>query len=627
MIAFGVAVTEPTIYDRFAGPGIRRAAEPDSLVFADQATGSLFRNYNRVLEQARVHDGLEALVLVHQDVEIVESDFCARVRASLSDPDVAIVGCVGAVGVRQPAWWKGTVAWAAFSHHYEEFGGGEFDSLSWRPEAGPSHLAPGEVDAIDGLAMVLSPWAVRELCFDESLGQFHGYDFDICMQARTAGKKVVTADFRVIHHHSLEQISDPEEWIAAYIRLGEKWADHLPEPSGDPNQRALRAEAEAACAEARGITQWLRARAMRAQLARTRQELNGSRDQLKATRQALTLARQQLEGVRSRQNSQVRGAYETEAAARAGRTSRRLAQVPRVRLAGAGAWLARMRPASRSRATRGRRQARSDAARRAGGDPHQAPGWVAPMQASAGAQPKAPHPGKAPAIDYAVEELGIESFASLEFDGIFGEWAFYTIDKPTIQHGALVDARARRARAHLLSAIELAAERPGMRVLDRAFSDPRTVSEIGEVDAILLFDVLHHMVDPAWDQVLDLYAPVTSSFVIANPQWERGETTVRLVDLGREQFLEAVPPTDTHAELFDRLDDWHKGQQRLYRDATHVWQRGITDADLKAKLGELGFSVKHEREVGRPSQAKGFVNKAFVFSRSDRPAAGGGTQS
>src|SRR5829696_2678373 len=238
--------------------------------------------------------------------------------------------------------------------------------------------------------------------------------------------------------------------------------------------------------------------------------------------------------------------YETEAAARAGRTSRRLAQVPRVRLAGAGAWLARMRPASRSRATRGRRQARSDAARRAGGDPHQAPGWVAPMQASAGAQPKAPHPGKAPAIDYAVEELGIESFASLEFDGIFGEWAFYTIDKPTIQHGALVDARARRARAHLLSAIELAAERPGMRVLDRAFSDPRTVSEIGEVDAILLFDVLHHMVDPAWDQVLDLYAPVTSSFVIANPQCERGETTVRLIDLGREQYLEAVPPTESH---------------------------------------------------------------------------------
>jgi GT2 family glycosyltransferase len=308
MIAFGVAVTEPAVYDRFAAPGIRRAAEPDSRVFADQATDSLFRNYNRILEQARAQDDLEALVLVHQDVEIVEADLAARVRAALSDLDVAIVGCVGAVGVRQPTWWKGTVSWAAFSHHYEEFGGGEFDSLSWRPEAGPSHLAPGEVDAIDGLAMVLSPWAVRELRFDESLGQFHGYDFDICMQARTAGKKVVTADFRVIHHHSLELISDPEEWIGAYIRLAEKWADHLPEPSGDPKQRALRAEAEAACAEAMGRTKWLRARAMRGQLDRTRQELKSTRDELKATRQALKLARQELERMKVRQKSSVRSA-------------------------------------------------------------------------------------------------------------------------------------------------------------------------------------------------------------------------------------------------------------------------------------------------------------------------------
>ena len=30
----------------------------------------------------------------------------------------------------------------------------------------------------------MSPWAVRNTRFDESLGQFHGYDFDICMQVR-----------------------------------------------------------------------------------------------------------------------------------------------------------------------------------------------------------------------------------------------------------------------------------------------------------------------------------------------------------------------------------------------------------------------------------------------------------
>ena len=82
--------------------------------------------------------------------------------------------------------------------------------------------------------MVLSPWAVRELRFDESLGKLHGYDFDICMQARAAGKKVATATFRAIHHHSLELIQDPETWIQTYIRLAEKWEDQLPDTGAEP---------------------------------------------------------------------------------------------------------------------------------------------------------------------------------------------------------------------------------------------------------------------------------------------------------------------------------------------------------------------------------------------------------
>ena len=108
-----------------------------------------------------------------------------------------------------------------------------------------------EVDSIDGLIMVLSPWAVRELRFDESLGKLHGYDFDICMQARAAGKKVATAPFRVIHR-SPAPISDPEVWIQTYVRLAEKWRDELPDTGAEPEQRALRAEAEAACESAHG---------------------------------------------------------------------------------------------------------------------------------------------------------------------------------------------------------------------------------------------------------------------------------------------------------------------------------------------------------------------------------------
>jgi GT2 family glycosyltransferase len=298
VIVFGTAIMNPETHDRCAAPGIRRAAEADSVILAHQTAGSLFRNYNLLLDKAAAYDDLEALVLVHQDAELADPDFAAKVRATFSDPDVAIVGCVGAVGVRSIAWWQGAVTWASFSHRYEEFGGGEFESLTWEPEKTPSYAAPGEVDVVDGVVMVLSPWAVRNLRFDESLGQLHGYDFDICMQARAAGKKVVTADFRAIHHHSLELISNPEAWIAAFIRLAEKWDGFRPDTGADPERRALRAEAEAAWAENMGRSHWLRSRALRRQLARRNQEFATARERLKDTRQELTETRQQLKAMR-----------------------------------------------------------------------------------------------------------------------------------------------------------------------------------------------------------------------------------------------------------------------------------------------------------------------------------------
>jgi Glycosyltransferase like family len=252
MIVFGSAITDSDAYEQYAKSGIRLASESDSVVLAYPSAGSLFRNYNLLLDKAAEFDDLEALALIHQDTELVDSDFCDKVREALSDPDVAIVGCAGAIGVRGIAWWEGAVTWASFTHRYQELGGGDIAGLGWSADETPSHAETGEVDSIDGFVMVVSPWAVRELRFDESLGRLHGYDFDFCMQARVAGRKVVTADFRAIHHHSLDLINNRDAWVEAHIRLMEKWDGNLPNAqaaSDDWRQRALRAEAEAAAAK------------------------------------------------------------------------------------------------------------------------------------------------------------------------------------------------------------------------------------------------------------------------------------------------------------------------------------------------------------------------------------------
>ncbi len=279
MIAFGSPITAPEIYERYAKPGIDAVTERDSKVFAYRASSSIFRSYNLVLDKAAECEDLEALVLVHQDTEITDPDFCAKVREALSDPDVAVVGCIGAIGVRSIAWWEGSVTWASFIHRYGEMGGGDLPGFAWRTEKSPPYARTGEVDMVDGFLMVLSPWAVRNVRFDEALGRLHGYDLDYCLQVRAAGRKVITADLHAVHNHSLELVGDPTGWVEAHVRIAEKWDGRMPgvgSGGGDWEQRARRAEAEAEAARAAAVSKQLQFDAREREFKRTLDEIDES---------------------------------------------------------------------------------------------------------------------------------------------------------------------------------------------------------------------------------------------------------------------------------------------------------------------------------------------------------------
>ena len=280
MIVFASSITNPELYSKAAERGLRLAAEPDSEVMPHAATGSLQRSYNLILDTLSERDDLDAVVLLHQDAEITDRDFCAKLREALGDPDVGVVGCVGAVGVRSIAWWEGSVTWASFVHRYEELGGGELPSFSWNGDDMPAYARTGEVDTVDGFVLALSPWAARNVRFDESLGPLHGYDFDFCLQVRAAGRKVVTTDFKVIHHHSLDLIGDPEMWIQAHMRVAEKWDGRIPgvgEAPGDWRTRARRAEAEAAASRVQAVATQMQSDARATQLQRALEEMTQSR--------------------------------------------------------------------------------------------------------------------------------------------------------------------------------------------------------------------------------------------------------------------------------------------------------------------------------------------------------------
>ena len=279
MIAFASSVTKPDVYARCAERGIARAAEPDSEVLPAPATGPIASSYNAVLDRFADRDDLEALVLLHQDTEIVDADFCHSARTALEDPDVGVAGCVGAIGVRSIAWWEGSVTLSSFANRYEEHGGGDLPGFSWDWGEAPPYAQVGEVDTVDGFLLVLPPWTVRNIRFDEELSHFHGYDFDFCLQVREAGRKVVTADLHALHHRGIEMLPDLESWIDAHIRVAEKWDGRMPGVGSAPGsweERAHRAEAERDAARTIAHTKKLELQARRLQLECALSEAKGS---------------------------------------------------------------------------------------------------------------------------------------------------------------------------------------------------------------------------------------------------------------------------------------------------------------------------------------------------------------
>ena len=217
MIAFASCVGSPEKFRDCAQPGLRLVCEPDSLVAEVSTDSSIFDAYNEVLDAFSGHADLEALVLLHEDLEIVDTSFMAKVRRRIADPDIAVMGVIGARDVKGLAWWDGQGYGRCLeTRGLVDFGGGFHD-----------------VDVVDGLLMVLSPWAVRNLRFDsESFSGFHAYDIDLCLQARAAGKRVVVEDIGVVHY-TKGGYGDSEAFLRNDSVLVEKWGLRVPEPAAD----------------------------------------------------------------------------------------------------------------------------------------------------------------------------------------------------------------------------------------------------------------------------------------------------------------------------------------------------------------------------------------------------------
>ena len=207
MLAFGCCVGPSGKFESGLLPSLRRYL-PGALVIARRGQRSIFAGYNSIMDEAATLDGLEGLILVHDDVVFRDGATEAAVRTALGGGGVGLVGAVGGSGQRELSWWTCDRLLGHVEHttHRDDFGRGTVDA-----------------DVVDGLIMAASPWVVHNVRMDgRGYPAFHGYDGELCSLVRRSGLRVVVTDLDLYHDCKAGEWGRPE-YRQAQLEWRRRW--------------------------------------------------------------------------------------------------------------------------------------------------------------------------------------------------------------------------------------------------------------------------------------------------------------------------------------------------------------------------------------------------------------------
>jgi hypothetical protein len=184
---------------------------------------SICEGYNRGLDRARG----DVVVLCHDDIELVASDFRRRLVSHLARYDV--IGVAGCTDLGGPSWfWSGPPHIHHWVTHYD----------------GERRLVPGicgahgpaveRAQALDGVFIAARRSVFQRLRFDaELLDGFHCYDIDFSYRAHRAGLNVAVAlDLLIVHDTSRGEFDEQYRRYAAL--LCRKFPELLRRPEAKP---------------------------------------------------------------------------------------------------------------------------------------------------------------------------------------------------------------------------------------------------------------------------------------------------------------------------------------------------------------------------------------------------------
>ena len=216
-------------------------------------------------------------------------------------------------------------------------------------------------------------------------------------------------------------------------------------------------------------------------------------------------------------------------------------------------------------------------------------------------------------IDLAFGKYRCRSFADLGGIGaVGGGYSFYTLDTHRPARGVLVDVKADKVH-------ERASRQPNLDVIEGDFTEEETIRQVGNIDCVFFFAILLHQANPHWDEVLERWAGTDARvFVIHEPLWTGGEESVRLLDLGEDEYRRNAPPVNEELlkAAYERPAEIRPKNGRPYRDLRAFWQWGITTGDLIEKMNSLGFELRFMDSRGAFKPLPNIDNRAFVFVRN-----------
>lgn len=220
---------------------------------------------------------------------------------------------------------------------------------------------------------------------------------------------------------------------------------------------------------------------------------------------------------------------------------------------------------------------------------------------------------KAELIDKAFNVCKIASIADLGACwGVNGGYTFHALSNYPISTAFIVDGKITeltRLRSKDYKQLEL---------IQTMLGSDAAVEQVGEVDALIIFDVLLHQVSPDWDEFLEKWCSNKKCLIIYNQNWAKSEKTIRFVDRGLEWFKKNVNYSNPKRleQWFSKHNEFCEEQGKLYRDIHNYWQWGIVKEDLVNLMSSLGFFLKYEQHYGACSVSKPWiVNEGFIFCR------------